>query len=449
MPWSKLQWIFSLMLPAAVVVYFVTDSSGGNSDAHFLPGDTSHGHHQIEMKCSVCHTDFEGVKQNACTQCHAEELEKANDSHPDTKFLDPRNADRLESINAVRCITCHQEHKPEETIKMGVTVPEDYCFYCHQDIAEVRPSHEGMGYETCATAGCHNYHDNSALYEDFIIKHLEDAPHKESPKVADRTFYHNWAAEHETTPLTSKDRDVPDGAHYTQSDVYDWERTAHAAMGINCAACHSESPETANNDNLDWQAIPDHTSCQDCHAYETKTFLQGKHGMRLAQDLSPMTPGMAKIPMNPAAAHRELSCVSCHGAHTFDTQFAAAESCMQCHDDQHTNSYKNSKHYQLWLDEVNGTAPAGSGVSCATCHMPRIEVQEFGETFTRVQHNQNETLRPNEKMIRPVCLDCHGLGFAIDALADPILIENNFSSPSSVHIDSVEMVGKRLLELGK
>ena len=45
-----------------------------------------------------------------------------------------------------------------------------------------------------------------------------------------------------------------------------------------------------------------------------------------------------------------------------------------------------------------------------------FKVERRGTIFT--SHNQSDGLRPNEKMIRPVCLDCHGLGFAIDALAD-------------------------------
>ena len=45
-----------------------------------------------------------------------------------------------------------------------------------------------------------------------------------------------------------------------------------------------------------------------------------------------------------------------------------------------------------------------------------FKVERRGTIFT--SHNQNDGLRSNEKMIRPVCLDCHGLGFAIDALAD-------------------------------
>jgi len=161
-------------------------------------------------------------------------------------------------------------------------------------------------------------------------------------------------------------------------------------------------------------------------------------------ELSPMTPKDARLPMHAGAAHKELSCVSCHTDHSFDTRSAAVEACIDCHDDQHTKAYKDSPHYQLWLDEINGIGVADSGVSCATCHLPRIEVTEFGEEKIKVLHNQNDVLRPNEKMIRPVCTQCHGVGFSIDALADTDLIERNFQTPPADHVESIEMVIEKL-----
>ena len=69
----------------------------------FVPGATSHGHYQIEMACESCHaTPFAGraALQEACVGCHGKELKEANDTHPLTKFTDPRNADRLEKLDA-------------------------------------------------------------------------------------------------------------------------------------------------------------------------------------------------------------------------------------------------------------------------------------------------------------------------------------------------------------
>jgi predicted CXXCH cytochrome family protein len=68
----------------------------------------------------------------------------------------------------MRCITCHREHKPEITHAMDVTLPDDFCLYCHEDIGKEQASHKPFNFQSCATSGCHNYHDNTALYEDFL-----------------------------------------------------------------------------------------------------------------------------------------------------------------------------------------------------------------------------------------------------------------------------------------
>ncbi len=366
-----------------------------------------------------------------------------SDSHPVTKFLDPRNADRVAILDARKCVTCHVEHQSDQTGQMGVTLPEDYCYFCHQDVAENRPTHEGLPFNSCSTVGCHNFHDNTALYEEFLERHLDDPNIKENPKVKELNQYANWAEEHSRTALEIGERAVPSEVTYSQDIAFEWSQSSHAKAGINCIDCH-QSEETGA-----WLEKPGFVSCQGCHDYETETFLQSRHGMRLGQGLSPMTPAQALIPMHAGAAHRELSCTSCHDDHSFDTKFAAVNACMSCHDDDHTNSYKGSKHFQLWQAEMNGQGPEGSGVSCATCHLPRIEMTEQGESITKVLHNQNDVLRPNEKMIRPVCIDCHGVGFSIDALADPNVIDNNFQSMPSVHVESLEMVVEKLQRVAR
>lgn len=112
---------------------------------------------------------------------------------------------------------------------------------------------------------------------------------------------------------------------------------------------------------------------------------------------------------------------------------------MSCHDDKHTLAYKRSPHYALWQKETAGQAPPGSGVTCASCHMPRVRMSTDEGSRIVVQHNQNDTLRPNEKMIRTTCISCHGLGFSIDALADKTLIDNNFKGMPARHVKSIDM----------
>ena len=387
--------------------------------ALLLPGRTTHGHHQIELACESCHArPFGGREalQEACVKCHGAELKAANDTHPLTKFTDPRNADRLEKLDATLCVTCHVEHRPAIAGRMGVTLAGDFCFHCHADVAKDRPSHEGMAFDTCNSAGCHKYHDNRALYEDFLAKHLDDRWITTTPLLPARS-----RALPEAPRLTADQRD----GKGSEAAVRDWLATAHAGAGVNCSGCHGKGEA--------WTDRPGEDACKECHAPEVKGFLAGKHGMRLAAGLAPMSPAQARLPMRKEARHKALGCASCHGAHRFDTQDAAVKACLGCHDDAHSRAFEASPH-------------AREGVSCASCHLPRVEHRDadLGIRRTLVQHNQSETLQPSEKMIRPVCLGCHGLGFSIDALADPDLVRRNFAGRPAAGIKSIEMVRQRI-----
>lgn len=408
----------------------------------FVPGEMTAGHHQIELKCATCHTPFQGVTDGACEKCHAEELSAANDSHPKSKFTDPRNAERLKLLDARSCIACHREHNPALTRQMGVTLPDDFCVLCHSDVGSDRPSHAGMTFDTCASAGCHNFHDNTALYEDFLIKHAYEPPVLPWPFVPARAMRrHPSAGEARSAALlSSKQQDAP--AHVTPDGelVAAWESTAHARAGVNCTGCHRSPAAPA----IRWLNEPGTSACTACHERENKGFLEGRHGMRIASGLAPMSPRLARLPMKPQAADLELTCSSCHSSHRFDTRRAALDACLGCHDDRHSLAYLKSPHYALWKSETEAGGQAGSGVSCATCHLPRERRKEDGIEAVFVQHNQNHNLRPNEKMARGVCLSCHGLEFTLDALADAELIEKNFTGRPSRRVKSVEMANRRV-----
>lgn len=405
---------------------------GGEDRSLYLPGETTWGHHQIELQCGSCHGDSftdEQTLQNACMDCHGDELDQANDAHPRSKFTDPRNANRLEKVDARLCVSCHSEHRPEMTGAMGVTLPEDYCAWCHEDIAKDRPSHEGMGFDTCASAGCHNYHDNRALYEDFLLKHAHGGQ-SPRPDLAMRSPERNLADWLRWTNHNSSGASAP-----MATDSNPYHGTAHESAGVTCASCHED-------DGI-WRNSPSPDQCGSCHKRELGGFKAGKHGMRLAVGLPPMSPAMAKLPMHADAAHEQLTCNSCHQGHAFDTQEAAVSACQGCHADDHTKAFIDSPHGALWQQSIGGDIDAAEAVSCATCHMPR-EVSGTGDNpRTVVQHNQNDNLRPNEKMIRPVCLNCHDLQFSLNALADPELIERNFNGQPSVHVDSIDMATSR------
>ncbi len=461
-----LLWVLSSIAGAAVLVAGVV--YGGPMRPYLLIGKTTSAHHQIELSCASCHTSpFSGRAgiEKACLSCHKDELKAVDDSHPAKKFRNPRNADRLEKLAANKCITCHTEHKPKITNAISVTLPDNYCALCHKDVGENRKSHKNLSFKTCASAGCHNYHDNKALYEDFLEKHAKEPDLKDKPVI--KLKLEKIEIEAAGKPLTiASMTDAPEKYLSDKQAVNDWLASKHSSAGVNCSGCHAPGQKSAKTISANWVENPTHKVCATCHSDETQTWLKGKHGMRMAPDmykekaglfgifkdksLSPMTPAQARLPMHKASGHKELSCSSCHGAHKYNTQKAQVESCTSCHADKHTESYLDSSHYELWKAEINGTGPKGSGVSCATCHMPRKWVEGDGYDEALItNHNQNDNLRPNEKMIRGVCMNCHGLGFAIDALADRKLINKNFSGRPIKHIESIDWVLKRLEEREK
>ncbi len=441
-------WGAWLFVTVALGLYFGQKFLAEGDKSTFLVGEATYGHFQIEMACGTCHSSpFGGddVLQDACIQCHAEELDVAHDSHPKSKFTNPRNADRVEILDARYCITCHTEHQQEQTRAMGVSLPDDYCYQCHQELEKDRPSHKDLAFDGCASAGCHNYHDNRALYEDFLVEHAKD-PWLTTPSVesmanttftkATDTLIHNEALTVSSSAFQAEIRANADMAH-------DWQASSHAQAGVDCGGCHTQL------NNREWIDKPSVSECASCHKQEAKSFMAGKHGMRLSgklsATLSPMTSGESHMSFKADTATLAHGCNACHGAHQFDPLKAAVSGCLNCHNDEHSLAFESSPHGQLWQASLTGT-PKGPVVTCASCHMPRQEVNIQGQKVFAVQHNQNGNLRPNEKMIRPVCMDCHGLAFAIDALADPALIQNNFNGQPSQHIKSIDWALKRLDE---
>lgn len=444
---AKVLWTGAILATLLIGGYlgyslFADTSIAQSGRALFLPGKTTQGHYQIELACSACHKPFQGTPQKACVDCHGEALKAAEDVHANRKFTDPRNAGMLQRVDAVRCATCHREHKPELVRAMDVTLPDDFCFSCHSDVAKERPSHRDFDQKNCASAGCHNYHGNQALYEDFLAAHLHEPDTKRPALLPLRNLGEQQTTGERKAPLGESDSNAPAGIQLPPAQLKAWAETAHAKGGINCGDCHQT--KAPGGPAGPWRNQLDDKACQTCHKSESKGFLAGKHGMRMAQGLPPMAPGMARLPMKADAHDKTLGCTSCHDVHAFDTRRAAVESCLGCHDDSHSQAYKESPHFRLWRSEAEGKGEKGSGVSCATCHLPRGTEKGEGRSDVHVEHNQGMNLHPNEKMVRGVCMQCHGLGFSLDALADGALVRRNFSGKPAGHVRSVDMAEERL-----
>ncbi|NET11316.1 MAG: hypothetical protein F6K16_42870, partial [Symploca sp. SIO2B6] len=144
-----------------------------------------------------------------------------------------------------------------------------------------------------------------------------------------------------------------------------WQGSAHALNDINCSSCHQDS-ETKT-----FVSHPTYESCQSCHEQAVDTFLLGKHGIRLLEGESPLTPAMARLPMKQEARNWQMTCNSCHNVHSVDTVQAAVDSCLSCHNDTHSLNYENSRHSELFASSQQLPRPSTGSVSCATCHLPR------------------------------------------------------------------------------
>jgi predicted CXXCH cytochrome family protein len=399
--------------------------------ALLLPGKTSYGHRLIEDACFSCHLPWSGAQQQSCLGCHGRALEAMNDTHRAARFDDPVNAAELQRLNVLLCVTCHREHRPEITDSSSTTVPKDFCVVCHQDVATDRPSHRTFDAAGCASTGCHHYHDNRALYTDLLRRRKDEPDLRPSPRAVpsrDRVASGRAA-------LTALDADGP----ATTTDVTrDWARSAHASAGVNCTGCHQATTSAGKADG--WTRDPGDATCRRCHEVEAAAFSSGRHGMRVAVGLPPLTPALATLPMRPGAAHRAVTCGTCHTPHALDVSSAAVEACESCHADDHTRAYRGSPHFALWQLERQGIGSRGSGVSCATCHLPRVFNEDGGTRSLHADHDQSRNLRPSEEMALEVCDSCHGLPFSLAALADPLLIRSNFTGRPAAHLAGIDLV---------
>lgn len=210
-----------------------------------------------------------------------------------------------------------------------------------------------------------------------------------------------------------------------------WQQSAHALADVNCSSCHQSKSTKAVIHR------PTQESCRSCHEVAVETFLLGKHGIRLLEGQTALTPALAHLPMQAAAHNKQMNCNACHDVHSVKTLPASVDSCLTCHKDTHSLNYKNSKHAQLLRDEEALPRPSTVSTTCATCHLPR-QTTESGTVV--VNHNNTFTLLPRDRMVKEVCMNCHGMEFAFNSIFDDDLVESNFARPPTLSIDTLKMM---------
>mgnify|MGYP001803376440 CR=1 FL=1 len=212
-----------------------------------------------------------------------------------------------------------------------------------------------------------------------------------------------------------------------------WQTSVHALNDVNCASCHQSS------ETKEFVTAPNHESCQSCHEQSVDTFLLSKHGIRLLEEKSPLTPAMARLPMQHDAMQKQMNCNACHNVHSANTVEASVDACLTCHNDTHSLNYQNSKHAELFAASKELPRPGTGAVSCATCHLPR-GTDEFDVTLVRVNHNNTYNLKPQDRMVGDVCMNCHGVEYSYNSIFDPELVEANFDRPPTLELQTFDLM---------
>ncbi len=209
-----------------------------------------------------------------------------------------------------------------------------------------------------------------------------------------------------------------------------WQNSAHALAEVNCSSCHQ------NQETKAFVSKPGEESCKSCHQASVDTFLLGKHGIRTLEGLSPLTPAMAHLPMKDSSLERQMNCNTCHNVHTVNTYEASVDSCLTCHSDNHSLNYKKSPHFDIFQEIGTLPRPNKDAVTCATCHLPR----EVSGDNILVNHNNTYTLKPRDRMVQEVCMNCHGVEHAYNSIFDDELVEANFARPPNQKLPTFKMV---------
>ncbi len=209
-----------------------------------------------------------------------------------------------------------------------------------------------------------------------------------------------------------------------------WQTSAHALAEVNCSSCHQ------NEETKKFVAKPTEETCKSCHENSVDTFLLGKHGIRTFEGLSPLTPAMAHLPMKDDSLDKQMNCTTCHDEHTANTYKASVDSCLTCHSDNHSLNYQNSPHANVFQKIGTLARPNSDSVTCATCHLPRTV---SGDSVL-VNHNNTYTLKPRDRMVKEVCMNCHGVEHSYNSIFDDELVEANFARPPTQKLQTFKLV---------
>jgi hypothetical protein len=186
-------------------------------------------------------------------------------------------------------------------------------------------------------------------------------------------------------------------AKATPGVVTDWKLSRHAAVEVDCTACHGTGHASAADAAK--AKIPTPETCGQCHENRVAEFKKGKHALAWAAAKAMPTfhyqplamreglkgcGGCHKIGLKSEAEIAELSrtaggygtasCDACHTRHLFSVAEARRpEACQTCHmgfDHPQWEMYSSSKHgVRNALRQQGAIPPTSAAPTCQDCHM--------------------------------------------------------------------------------
>ena len=133
---------------------------------------------------------------------------------------------------------------------------------------------------------------------------------------------------------------------------------------------------------------------------------------------------------------KQMNCNACHDVHSANTVEASVDACLTCHSDNHSLNYQNSRHAELFAASQELPRPGPGAVSCSTCHLPRVTHGQGDSATVKVNHNNTYNLKPQDRMVGDVCMNCHGIEYSYNSIFDPELVEANFDRPPTLEMQT-------------
>lgn len=254
----------------------------------------------------------------------------------------------------------------------------------------------------------------------------------------------------------------------TSTIIAQFERSKHAAKGVNCLECHRPVEGQASLDHRGFTIAKTLTAknCAQCHATEYEQFARSRHAapswaaVNGVKDMSPeqialgerhhkgwvdrppmaigALEGPAALTSGCNACHQIGrpnpdgsfgTCTSCHARHAASIALAREPTtCGQCHmgpDHSQIEIYGESKHgalfaaqrdrFDLSADPKHLTTADMSVPTCATCHMSGLEgmkvTHDPTERLSYFLFAPLSTKRPSgdrgQTEMKEVCMKCH------------------------------------------